>query len=62
MIWILLVAIGGGLLAYFMLRQKDAIKMDSLEDYPIEYERKHKIRSDKGKKRGPYNKGATNEN
>ena len=62
MIWIILAAVSGALVTYFLLRQKDAINVDSLEEYPVEYETKRKVRSDKGKKRGPYNKGATNEN
>lgn len=57
MIWIILIAIIVTVLSYFMLRNKNALKIDELEDYPIEYEHRRKERSDKGKRRGKYKKG-----
>lgn len=57
MIYIVLVALAVALLSFFLLRQKNALDINSLEEYPIEYERKRKVRSDKGKKRGAYKKG-----
>lgn len=57
MIYIVLVALAVELLSFFLLRQKNALDINSLEEYPIEYERKRKVRSDKGKKRGAYKKG-----
>jgi len=57
MIYIVLVALAVALLSFFLLRQKNAVYINSLEEYPIEYERKRKVRSDKGKKRGSYKKG-----
>jgi len=57
MIYIVLVALAVALLSFFLLRQKNALDINSLEEYPIEYERKRKVRSDKGKKRGSYKKG-----
>lgn len=57
MIWIVLAAGAGALFAYLMLRQNGAIKTESLDNYQVVYEKKRKVRSDKGKKRGPYKKG-----